>query len=192
MALPHPSTPSHRSRPLRAAALAALALLAAMVLLLATSSRSPARAVLGIDATCTSSGTMSFAPGLRLSPSRQTFSGTGTYFPCVSTKVLKGTWAGKGSGILSCTGGSADMTIEVDWTRLNGQAAHSTIEVEATVVGGDGGAALVTEGMVASGLFAGDTYSAVFDAVGLDVLDCLNEDGVQNAIGVGTAIFSKP
>lgn len=51
---------------------------------------------------------------------------------------------------------------------------------------------LATEGKVVGGLFAGDTYTAAFDAVGLDVQDCLTEDGLQNAVGGGAAVFSKP
>lgn len=145
---------------------------------------------IAVDASCQGVATLSFSPGLTLNPRTVEFQGNGLLFPCASTKVSRGTFSGSGFGVLSCTGGTAQATLDIDWLTRSGASASSRVEFAlALAVGPNGGASLALEGTVTDGLFSGDRYRSTFQSVGVDTQNCLSPDGATSTVGTGTAVF---
>ena len=173
----------------RLAAAGILAAVAALALLLAPSGTPPASAGL-VDATCTQTATLVFAPGLGLTPKATDWSGTGEFNACVSGAVVRGDYTVGGSGQISCLGGSADADVLVDWITPSGGTARSRIHFTVDLaVGPNGGLSATLDGVVTEGLFEGDKYRGAFASIAVNPLDCLTRAGARTGTGAGTAAF---
>ena len=143
-----------------------------------------------VDAACTSQGMMTFSPGLTLTARPTTFTGSGSFAPCVSTQVVRGDFTATGGGTLSCLGGGVQGTFLINWVTTSGGTARSTVQLLVVpAIGPTGGLSLALEGTVTEGLFQGDAYRSTFAAVGMNYLACLSPRGAQSAFGAGLATF---
>jgi hypothetical protein len=177
-------------RSLRLATVGLVASIAvALAVLLAPSTSTPASAGL-VDATCTETATLALEPGLTMTARPTDWTGTGTFFPCVSGDVVRGDFRAAGSGILSCLGGSTEADLTIDWTTTSGGTARSTVHFGVDfAIAPSGGLSATFDGTVTGGLFAGDKYRGTMATLAINPLDCLTRRGARVANGVGVAAF---
>ncbi len=98
---------------------------------------------------CTLQAQASFSPGVRLTAHTQTITVSGKLTSCTGGGVTGGTIIAKGSGSLSCTAGTANVTAKVTWNTGAVSWVHASIDV---------GSGAVT-GSVFAGKFSGETVS---------------------------------
>lgn len=167
-----------------AAAVAALALgLSALV----TTGTAAGAAV--VDLQCTGSQTLSYSPGLTLTPQAVTVSGSGSFScplssdPAISTGSFT---VGPVGATLGCalTGGSG--TFAYTWN--TGQV--STVSATSVVTANLGVVVVTSTGTVVSGPFAGDTAVFTWTGSSPGLLDCLTPAGVTQYSGPTTLTFT--
>jgi hypothetical protein len=99
---------------------------------------------------CHLKATLKFNPGLTFTEQQQKIRAKGKLSKCNGGGVSSATFAGKGSGKLSCTSGTGSATVNITWNTLETSVVSLTLDV------GNG----TFSGTVVSGKFAGEDVSA--------------------------------
>jgi hypothetical protein len=146
-------------------------------------------ATLPTGAACAISGTATLKPGVTTKATSTTYTFSGNLGPCKSTDstIKTGTVSASGSGKLSCVNGSSSATATVHWN--NGKTSTASFTTK------DVGSAVVVDGKVTSGEFAGaGTTSGVeglLSFITTNVAACtkagLTTLNFKGEVGVGTA-----
>lgn len=104
----------------------------------------------GVSTVCSVDLTTTFDPGLNFSLRSQKIQGSGTAFDCVGGGVTSATVVARGRGEASCTTGTVVAGALVRWNTGD----ESRIRIDIDIASG------LAEGVVVSGLFAGDPVTA--------------------------------
>jgi hypothetical protein len=144
-----------------------------------------------LDAACQHNASVTYSPGLTLTPRPVEAHATGTLSPCVSTQVTSGTMSTMATGTLSCLNGGFAGSLTFAWVTPSGGDATSVVTLSGQTAGGSLLAVGLT-GTVTSGLFAGDSYAATFAADPLALLGCVTPAGMTSIMGTGTSTFVHP
>ena len=150
---------------------------------------SPAAHAVSADVTCVGTETVTYEPGLLLTPQTVNVTVHGILAPCTSSdpKITSGTYVQHFSATLSCltlvTGLAATRVF--DWS--NGRSSSFSYNRAINNVGGQ--TTVTFAGSIVSGEFAGDTGIQQVVFVTPNTLQCLTSPGLT-ALGPGPAILT--
>jgi hypothetical protein len=170
-----------------AALLGALALGATFALATASA---PARAA-AADVTCTGSHSVSYSPGLLLSPQPVVATAHYVLAPCVSTDpgVTAGTSTVTLTNTISCltldSAGTGVLTL--DWS--NGRS--STFTFNRTVTHPAGQTVVLATGAITGGEFAGDAATLTVASASVNLLACLAPPGITDSSGLAVLAITS-
>ncbi|MGW0606850.1 hypothetical protein [Streptomyces sp. NPDC002640] len=135
-------------------------------------------------ATCLSSHTVNYSPGLLLTPQQVTISASTQYTACLGGGVSSGSsTSNPPPQSLSCLnlGEPASGTETITWN----DGTTSTYSYNQTVVDAGAVSTVTRTGSISAGKFAGATAVRVITNPNLEVLDCLAPPGVTSKSGLG-------
>jgi hypothetical protein len=171
------------------AVLASACLLAGGIAVGAPASAAPASL---LDLTCTATSTVTYSPGLTLTPTLQTVTFNVSYSGCTSlfgtSSVTSGSRHGSVQDTRSCLALPANTTqsFPVDWN--TGPDSQVTGSTQSVVAGGQ--VVHTITGSVASGQFAGDTFIEEINQLSLNLTQCALPGGVKSQTGVGAVTLT--
>ena len=166
---------------------AALALTSAV----AASAASPAHAAhaLSVDVTCAGTETVTYAPGVLLTPQSVHVTVTGILAPCTSSdsSVVSGSYMEDFTATLSC---ATLLSGRAGTRTFNWSGGQSSTFAFNRALNNAGGQTTVTfTGNIAGGEFAGDTGLEQATFVTLSTLQCLASPGVTS-LGPGPVVVN--
>lgn len=151
----------------------------------------PAQAGGALDLTCQGMQTISYAPGVVVTPKQVVFKATEDFSSCVSVQdptIQKGAYTSTSQALLSClavlTPGSGAKT----FTWSNKQTSVFTYTSNVSQVLGQ--TVMTLTGTITSGKFMGDTAVQVVTTTTPDALKCLAPPGVLSAQGTSTLVIT--
>ncbi|HEU5469858.1 MAG TPA: hypothetical protein VFV67_04340 [Actinophytocola sp.] len=149
----------------------------------------PAAATVG-DLACTVSSTITYSPGITLTPSNQTVTWSVQYSGCTSTTGATVTTGSRGGSITrerSCLAVEPplDGTRTITWN----DATTSVVDSTGLAVDAGGQTVYTITGTVISGRFTGDTFLEVVTQSSLNLLACATT-GVTSQTGTGAVTFA--
>ena len=167
--------------------LALLAVLLGLVVLFIPCAR-PAHAAT-TDLTCTGTSTMTFQPGLLLTPQTVAVTTNEILSPCesVNTAITSGTSDRGVTQTLSCATVLAGVPRTITYQWSNGESSVVSYNIATNDVGGQ--TTITATGTVVSGIFAGDTAVEQTVFVTPGALQCLTPPGLT-ALGPGAVVLT--
>ncbi|QFZ20889.1 hypothetical protein [Saccharothrix syringae] len=162
------------------------ALLVAAALTTSLPALAPAATADPLDLTCAGTETVTYSPGLLLTPTPQTIGVNHVLAPCIPATVpgpTSGTTSASVQRTASCLDLAEPGTGQTTITWNTGQSSTFTYNRTVTNIGGN--AVTTLTGAITSGLFTGDAAVSVITGPTINPLDCLHP-GLTRRTGVVT------